>query len=758
LKKIMFSVLIGLSLLLSSCESFNGFLDEILPAIELEGDYDVTIGLNAEYTDPGYKVIGEFELEVETISDLDTTKYGTYYITYSADFEGKDIYVERKIRVVPKTELDFNLEYELSSADPFSLTFSISIDDEAGDLKDGLVKFYRLDEQLDEQSFSNGTNVLVFDGLENQTFYRIEVTGSYIFEGVEYTLDNYDLGGTTTIVEISEYPRLELIGDSEITLAVGEEYVEQGVTIINDRDFEVEIESNVNIYAPGTYTVVYTTVFNQATIYAHRTVIVEGETMADFNVNIEVVENGGYTLGFTVSVDDEDELIESLRGVLYLGEDEVSSIQYVDNSTIMAFNSLLDDTLYRFELVGTYLVDGNSVSIGEYQLEVTTNEVNSLLMFILNGDSEMEIELNSTFEDPGAQVLGGSDIEISVLSNLDISEVGNYEIRYSAIINGSVQELIRAIEVVNSDVPSYEITLSLDQAMVTSLTYSVDLEDPTSKLFSTSAVLYLGTEEVSSVAYSVGENTIKFEGLSPNTSYKLVLRGMYYDDETSSFASINGYELIESTIDDSLPVFTIEDSEILIQDIDFLINSAYANGEITSMSAAVYDNSDDYQEVIWSLDLGETSVQFDFLRPETSYRLVAEFTYLPEGETVAIEGSYILLNFTTLSPPKPVLKSFSCGLGEDYVLCTAEWDELEQFSDVYYSGTVYKDGEFVSFAQFTNNGTSLFFEGLTHGTTYDIEIYSSFTVIETGKTYGFIIYEMEVHTILPGSEPEILTK
>ncbi len=758
MKKIILGVLIGLSFLLSSCESFGDLIKEILPALEVVGDVDVTIGLNEEYIDPGFNIVGEFDLDVETNSNLDITKYGTYYIEYTADFEGQEIYVERKIRVVPKTELDFNLGYELNSADPFSLTFSVSIDDEAGDLIDGIVEFYHLEEKLDERSFSDGTNILVFDGLENQTFYRIEITGSYIFDDIEYTLDNYVIGGKTTFIDPNDYPRLELIGDSEITLAVGEEYIEYGVTIINDRDLEVFIESDVNIYVPGTYTVEYTVVFNQTTIYAHRTVIIEGEAMPDFNVNIEVIENGGYSLEFTVSIDDEDGIIESLIGRLYLGENQVSSVLYVDNDTVMTFDTLLDDTLYRFELEGTYMVDGSLASIGDYQLEVTTSQVASMLMFILNGDSEMEIELNSTFEDPGAQVLGDSNIEIIISSNLDIGAVGDYEIRYTAIINGSSQELIRAIEVVNSDIPSYGITLSLDQATLTSLTYSVDLEDPSNVLFNTSAVLYLGSEEVSNFNYSVGENTIKFEGLSPNTSYKLVLRGIYYDDETSSFASISGYELIESTIDAALPVFTIEESEILISDIDFLINSAYANGEIISMSAAVYDNSDDYQEVIWSLDLGETSVQYDFLRPETSYRLVAEFTYLPEGVVVAIEGSYILLNFTTLSPPKPVLKSFSCGLGEDYVLCTAEWDELEQFSDVYYSGKVYKDGEFISFAQFTNNGTSLFFEGLTHGTTYDIEIYSSFTVIETGEIYGFIIYEMEVHTVLPGSEPETLTK
>ncbi len=84
----------------------------------------------------------------------------------------------------------------------------------------------------------------------------------------------------------------------------------------------------------------------------------------------------------------------------------------------------------------------------------------------------MEIELNSTFEDPGAYVAGDPDAEVSVLSNLDPSNTGVYEIRYSTTINGSIQELIRTVTVVEPEVDILETTISLDETTFSSLIFT----------------------------------------------------------------------------------------------------------------------------------------------------------------------------------------------------------------------------------------------------------------------------------------------
>lgn len=772
MKKIMLVVLIGMSFFLASCDLVGGELGELvddlvekfLPELELVGDLDVSIGLNEEYIDPGVSIIGDFDLEVKTSSNLDITQYGIYYIDYTVEFEDTVVEIRRTVRVVPKPELEFNLEYELVATDPFSLTFSVSIDDEDGKLIDGVVEFFDADDNIiEKREFTNGKTTLIFDGLENQKYYYISLYGTYMYEDVLYTLTGYTVGGITTDLDASNLPSIELIGEPVITIGLGEEYIEYGVNVINDVGIEVETKTDLDVNVPGTYIVEYTFIFNQIKIHTERTVIVleEDEASPEFNVNIEVVENGGYSLGFTVSIDDEDQLIETLRGTLYLGDSQVSSIAYVDNTTVMTFDNLLDDTLYNFVLEGTYLVDGNSVSIGDYQLEVATNPVASFVMFMLNGDAEMEVELNSTFEDPGAYVAGAPETVVNVLSNLDTSAAGLYEIRYTATINGSVQELLRKVTVVEPVTGTLETTVTLDEATFSSLTFTVNYSDPNDELLYEYAVLYQGDEEGERFNIIEGENILVFEELLPNTSYILLVNGMFLNNNTNSFDGKRCAELIVTTLDDAGPVISLEYSEVLIRDVDFTINLIAGQNEITEIEANlyyVYKDYDPYKEVTWALVDGENSVQFDMLMNETDYVLVVEYTYYSFDKEVYIESELVLLEFTTLAPPKPVLKNFTCGLGEDYIICDAEWDELENFANVWLSAKAYKDGEFVSYAEFTDDGTSLFIEGLSPGKSYELKVFADFIVIETGERYGSYIYITDFNTVPVGSEPTTHTK
>jgi hypothetical protein len=120
MKKILIGVMFLTVFFMSGCESFGEEGVEHLPVLELNGDIDVTIGLNEEYEDPGVELLGDFDLEISTHSNLDITNYGIYYIDYDVEFEGRNISVGRKIRVVPQTEIDFDLALSVISNPRFS--------------------------------------------------------------------------------------------------------------------------------------------------------------------------------------------------------------------------------------------------------------------------------------------------------------------------------------------------------------------------------------------------------------------------------------------------------------------------------------------------------------------------------------------------------------------------------------------------------------------------------------------------------------
>lgn len=91
---------------------------------------------------------------------------------------------------------------------------------------------------------------------------------------------------------------------------------------------------------------------------------------------------------------------------------------------------------------------------------------------VLSGDSEIILEYGESFDDPGAQaVYFGSifqrdplDVPVTVEGNVDVEQLGEYTIRYSAIHDQISGEAIRTVYVVDTTVP--EITLLGDATVV----------------------------------------------------------------------------------------------------------------------------------------------------------------------------------------------------------------------------------------------------------------------------------------------------
>ncbi len=749
MKKALFALTVLLVFTLAGCDMFGGDEETNIPVLQVIGDMDVTIGLNEEYVDPGVTLLGDFDLDITTESTLDNTTYGIYYIYYSVNFDEQTYTAERRIRVVRDTEKAFNIDLEVVSTDPNALTFSVFINDEEGKLLDGKGTLYLLDEKIGEYPIENGLNVLEFTGLANMTYYRFEFTGSYIEGGVTYNLVDYNTGAKTTFIPPEDYPRLELVGDDELHLEVGEAYVEQGVTIIGEQqDLEVSINSNVNVNAPGTYVVIYTIVFNETTIYAHRTVIVEGEELP-FDIEFEVSEINAYSIIVTVTVDDPDGVITDPVGALYLGDDLVSSYVYADGVTEMIFSNLLADTTYNFVLEGSYLSEGSSVSIGDYTQEITTQTVSNIQpLLTLIGDSEMNVDLNTVFVDPGAQVIGDPYAIIETVSNVETSVPGEYYVTYSTTINGEHYSVERTVNVINPDLLDFGVSLSLVGTTESSITFSLDVTSNFDQLTSHVAKLYKGALLVSEQQFGDGNTVLEFTGLLPETEYTVVIVGDYMSN--GILESIGDFSLNATTMDASAPSVNLDSYEIDYRSLDSVITVNDEHSQITSIKAAIYETEyeDDYLEGTWDLTNGVNTHSYTELYYATSYKLVVEYTYIPFGESTPIVVSVTLLEFDTLSPDTPSADSLDCDISDTFITCNAEWD-TDGFTMVGFFAQIWHGGSYTDVVWFTNDGSTLFVEDLDPETDYILKIFADYYVDATGERYIMPITNVSAITLRP---------
>ncbi len=745
MRKSLFAVTTLLIFTLAGCDLFAGDLPaEALPVLELVGDIDVTIGLNEEYVDPGVTLIGDYDLEITTESTLDITTYGIYYIYYTIDFDGLPISAERRIRVVPDTEKAFNIQLSNISMEVHALTFSVSIDDEAGNLKNAKASLYYLDTLIEEYPISDGVNILQFDDLDTFTYYTLELTGTYIDNGVEYSLNDYNVGAKTTTIPLEDYPRLEVVGDAEIHLEVGDTYVEQGATIIGDQVLTITTESNVDTTKAGTYIVFYSILFDETTIYAHRTVIVDPSDSPDFGITITATETNAFSLGLSVSVNDPDGLISGAYGVLYLGDDEIGRYPYTNGITEMTFNYLLADTTYHFALEGSYLQEGSLENIGDYSLDVSTLEVNDLQpIIVLIGDSVIDININTPFLDPGAAVMGYPDAVIDVQSYLDTSVPDTYIINYSTVINGMYYFVTRTVNVINPGALDFNVTLSLDSVTETSVIYSLNIGDNFDELTRHTAQLYDGATFVAELQFSEGSNTLEFNNLDPEKTYTVTIIGEYMLN--GILTSIGEYQLDATTLDATAPVISLTSYTIGIENLDTVINVFDPHSQIISMEAIVYDL--DYQEMEWMLAVGNNPHNFDYLGHEINYRLVVEYTYIPYGESTPIDVSIKLLDFTTLTPPKPDLDDLDCTFSDTSITCDADWDETGFTINGYFAQVW--DNDTYRAVWFVDGNARLVIEDLEPETDYLLIIFADYVVNDTSARYVSEITRVSAITLRP---------
>ena len=247
-------------------------IDDVVPVITLTGDTPVTVEVGSTYTDAGATATdnldGDITNSIVVVNSVNTTKLGTYTVTYNvADSNGNAaVEVTRTVNVVDTTKPVITVSGtnpDTAEASPSTTTTqttrvthtdaSVYITQSGGAINIRDDK-WSLDESIDTKLHELNGTLLVNGSQQNNVLYTItgrKATGTYIKYYVNPNpsfVTNGDRSITTTY-------------DVTTTNTETEEYDDSGATASDNYDGDITSDivtvNNVNRGTVGTYTVTY---------------------------------------------------------------------------------------------------------------------------------------------------------------------------------------------------------------------------------------------------------------------------------------------------------------------------------------------------------------------------------------------------------------------------------------------------------------------------------------------------------------------
>jgi len=212
------------------------------PDIYLVGDTEVTVDVNSEYKEKGYKATSFFKNvtnEVIIDDNVDTSKLGTYEITYILNIHGFKVKKKRIVIVVDKEAPIISLKGQTD----------VSVCPSQEYIEEGYEVLDNYDSNLQEK-----VNI---EKKENSVLYTVKDSSGNVGK-VERKIKYQDI----------DKPIITLNGSSEMSIYVGTTYSEPGYSATDncDGDISSKVVANgsVNSNVVGTYEIVYTVTDNSS--------------------------------------------------------------------------------------------------------------------------------------------------------------------------------------------------------------------------------------------------------------------------------------------------------------------------------------------------------------------------------------------------------------------------------------------------------------------------------------------------------------
>ena len=344
--------------------------------------------------------------------------------------------------------------------------------------------------------------------------------------------------------------------------------------------------------------------------------------------------------------------------------------------------------------------------------EITSEVVVPLPSIEISGEGLIIVEQYTDFVDPGAQIIGGLDLDITVIEDVDTDIIGTYTITYSIEYLGTTYSIDRTVIVVDSIEFNLDINISDITITNTAVSFTVSLDDPNGDLSDPVVVLYQGTTVLRTYPISNGDTAIIIDTFSANTNYRIAIEGSYLVGSVVKY--LDGYEVTFTSLSvDAVaetPTMEIEKIEATYDTITFDIEITDTDlvGELT--------NIEFYQgDTLLNGDLDLTLRNLTGLPSDTEYTIKATYTYdLYDG---AGEQTLVAtLTASTLFEIVPILELS----GEATII-------------------VFKDDVFTDPGAVITNGFDLYMGTTSNVDTSTVGSYiMTYTVDYNGQAYGLL--------------------
>ncbi|BCE01755.1 BspA family leucine-rich repeat surface protein [Marinicellulosiphila megalodicopiae] len=383
--------------------------DTQAPVITLNGAADIQISLGTSYFELGANATDDEDGSITPVitSNVDDTQIGSYSVLYTAtDEAGNQASITRTVEVVlgadtkaPTITLNGQAEVTLEYLDEYIETGAVAVD-----LREGEVQ-------------------VEISGQVNNS-----ILGDYT---LTYTASDSanNIATITRLIHVmdSTSPVINLVGETDITLEAGNEYVELGATVSDnyDSNLTANIASDLDMSIAGSYTITYQAMdssLNSADIIT-RTINVVDTTAPELTLNGE-----------------SD--ITIFEGDIYQELGAIASDNSSSELVIVISNNINNEVAGVYEV--TYQVSDASSNQSSLTRTVTV-ALDLAPEITLNGEVYTSIFAGNSYTELGASAIDDKDgeLEIEIVGTVDTQTEGEYELTYYATDSANHKVAVR---------------------------------------------------------------------------------------------------------------------------------------------------------------------------------------------------------------------------------------------------------------------------------------------------------------------------